>query len=62
MVMAMKEYQCSKCRRLVGRDEIMSPEGTLKCPYCGESNPERILGDSFCSIDKASSSESTKFS
>jgi DNA-directed RNA polymerase subunit RPC12/RpoP len=60
--MAMKEYQCSKCRRLIGRDEIISSEGTLKCPYCGESNLEKILGGSLCSIDKTGLSKPTEFS
>jgi DNA-directed RNA polymerase subunit RPC12/RpoP len=60
--MAMKEFQCSKCRRLIGRDEITSSEEALKCPYCGESNLEKILGDSHCSIDKTGLSKPTEFS
>jgi DNA-directed RNA polymerase subunit RPC12/RpoP len=59
----MKEYQCSKCRRLVGKKEIVgSQESTSKCPYCGGSNLEKILEESFCSMEKSSSSKSAESS
>jgi len=47
--MPIYEYQCRKCGRIFEKIQKVDEGGnSLKCPFCGEQKPEKILS-SFCS-------------
>ncbi|MFB3884004.1 MAG: zinc ribbon domain-containing protein [Thermodesulfobacteriota bacterium] len=67
--MPIYEYRCRKCEKIFEKIQKMAEEGkSLKCPYCGEGKPEKILSGFSSSKGSESSSPcgpaggSTRFS
>ena len=42
--MPIYEYRCRKCEKIFEKIQKVDEGGdSLKCPYCGEREPEKIL-------------------
>jgi putative FmdB family regulatory protein len=54
--MPIYEYQCRKCGEIFEKIQKINEKGdSLKCPYCGEGKPKKILS----SFSSSKGSEST---
>ncbi len=57
--MPIYEYRCRKCERIFEEIQRVGEEGeSLKCPHCGEENPEKVLS-SFSSAPQGEESSSS---
>jgi len=58
--MPIYEYQCRKCEKVFEKYQKLDESGEfLRCPYCGEARPEKIL--SPFSSSSPSCGSSTRF-
>ncbi len=58
--MPIYEYRCQKCEKVFEKYQKLDESGdSLKCPYCGEAKPEKIL--SSFSSSSSSCGNSTRF-
>jgi putative FmdB family regulatory protein len=66
--MPIYEYQCRKCGKLFEKIQKVNERGkSLKCPYCGEKKPEKMISSFSSSKGEATTSScgtshSSKFS
>jgi putative FmdB family regulatory protein len=57
--MPIYEYRCRKCKKLFEKIQRVGEGGdSIKCPYCGEPKPEKVLS-SFSSLRRGSESSSS---
>jgi putative FmdB family regulatory protein len=56
--MPIYEYRCRKCEKIFEKIQKVDEGGdSLKCPYCGEKKPEKILSG-FSSLKGSESASS----